>query len=185
MITKKPFFYIRHGQTDWNAERRYQGRIDIPLNATGEQQAQDAIAGPMDCGITHIFSSPLKRARRTADIINTALALPITEISNLQECNFGVMEGTVRQGDSFSEKWRRGFTPEKAETYDVFTARVFAAVNQVLEHDSVPLIVAHGAVFWPIHEHTKIELTGTLPNARAIHVQPSGDASGCWSITQK
>ncbi len=184
MITRKPFFYIRHGQTDWNAQKRYQGRIDIPLNPTGEQQAQDAVAGLTGHGITHIFTSPLKRARRTADIINAALNLPITEIDALQECNFGVMEGTKRTGESFSSKWRDGHTPEDAETYPEFTARVFTALNQVLSHDGLPLIVAHGAVFWPIHEITGILLEGTLPNARAIHVHPSGDAAGRWDFSQ-
>ena len=181
MIISKPFFYIRHGETDWNAERRYQGSIDIPLNATGEQQATDAVAGLSGQGITQIFSSPLKRARRTADIMNAELNLPLTEIPTLQECNFGVKEGTIRQGDSFSDKWRAGETPDKAETYQAFKARVFDSLNQVLSHDSVPLVVAHGAVFWPLHEFTNIPLVGTLPNARAIYVFPKDDG---WDYTQ-
>ena len=184
MIAAKPFFYIRHGETDWNRQRRYQGKIDIPLNDTGEQQAKDAVAGLLGKGITHIFSSPLRRARRTADIINSVLDLPLTEIDTLQECNFGEMEGQIRTGENFSEKWRAGLTPNGAETYAGFCERVFSAVNRVLTQDEVPLIVAHGAVFWPLHDFTKIPLIGTLPNAQAIHVHPESNQTGRWCYTQ-
>ncbi len=183
MLLKKPFYYIRHGQTDWNLERRYQGSKDIPLNKTGIIQAQAAVDSLKNCGITHIFSSPLRRARATADILNAALGLPLTEINGLQECNFGVLEGTLRSGKSFSDKWRAGYTPDKAETYVEFQQRVFAAFDQVLSHDSVPLVVAHGAVFWPIHAQTGITLEGTLANATAIRVFPSTTADSGWDFS--
>jgi len=180
MICKKPFFYIRHGQTDWNLENRYQGQRDIPLNQTGIAQAHAAIDGLRNRGITHIYSSPLQRARRTADIINAVLKLPVVEVDDLQEVNFGALEGTLRTGDKFSEKWQAGTTPLQAETYVEFSARIFSAVNHVLAQDGTPLIVAHGAVFWPIHETTGIPLVGTLPNAVAIHVYPSSTADSGW-----
>ncbi|MCF6304114.1 MAG: histidine phosphatase family protein [Rhodobacteraceae bacterium] len=183
MLLKKPFYYIRHGQTDWNLEKRYQGSKDIPLNEAGIAQAHSAVDSLKNCGITHIFSSPLVRARATADILNKDLNLPLTEIVGLQECNFGVLEGTLRSGKSFSDKWRAGYTPDQAETYDAFTQRVFAAFEQVLCHDSVPLVVAHGAVFWPIHEHTGLTLQGTLPNATAIRVFPSKTADSGWDFS--
>ncbi len=183
MLLKKPFYYIRHGQTDWNLEGRYQGSKDIPLNKTGIAQAHDAVDSLKNCGITHIFSSPLRRARATADILNDTLGLPLTEINALQECNFGVLEGTLRSGKSFSDKWRAGYTPDQAETYEAFTQRVFAAFKQILAHDSVPLVVAHGAVFWPIHAQTGIMLEGTLPNATAIRVFPSETSQSGWDYT--
>ena len=125
----------------------------------------------------------MQRARVTADILNAALGLPLTEINGLQECNFGVLEGSLRSGKSFSDKWRAGYTPDKAETYKEFTRRVFAAFDQVLSHDSVPLIVAHRAVFWPIHAETGIRLEGTLANATAIRVFPSETAVSGWDFS--
>ncbi len=183
MLLKKPFYYIRHGQTDWNLEKRYQGSKDIPLNETGIAQAHAAVDSLKDRGITHVFSSPLRRARVTADILNASLGLPLTEINGLQECNFGVLEGTLRSGKNFSDKWRAGHTPEMAETYVDFTQRVFTALNQILAHDSVPLVVAHGAVFWPIREETGIKLEGTLANASAIRVFPSKASDSGWDYT--
>ncbi|MCK4862240.1 MAG: histidine phosphatase family protein, partial [Rhodobacteraceae bacterium] len=133
MIIRKPFYYIRHGQTDWNVEGRYQGSKDIPLNETGVTQAHAAKALMSDLPITHIYSSTLQRARVTADIVNEGLNLPLIDMDGLQECNFGVLEGELRGHNSISEGWRNGSTPDKAETYSEFTNRVFAAINEVLE----------------------------------------------------
>lgn len=117
MIIQKPFYYIRHGQTDWNVEGRFQGNMDIPLNETGIAQAHAAKSILANLPITHIYSSPLQRARVTADIANEALGLGITDISDLMEVNFGVMEGKLRPSGGFSDGWRTGATPDKAESY--------------------------------------------------------------------
>lgn len=172
MIIQKPFYYLRHGQTDWNLVKRFQGQTDIPLNATGIEQAHDAKAMLKGLEISQIFCSPLSRARMTADIVNEALDLEITEIRDLQECSFGVLEGEIRSMTDFSAMWRNGDTPEKAETYEAFTTRVFAALNHVLEADGTPLIVAHGAVFWPIEAHMGLDELGgnSLPNARPVRL---------------
>lgn len=73
-----PFYFVRHGQTDWNT--MYQelcGQDDIPLNQLGQQQAQAAISLVKSVGITKIYSSPLTRAMQTAEIINTELKVPL------------------------------------------------------------------------------------------------------------
>ncbi len=183
MIIRKPFYYIRHGQTDWNVERRFQGSMDIPLNATGIAQAHAAKDLMRDLPITHIYSSTLQRARVTADIVNEGLSLPITDMDGLQECKFGVLEGQLSPSKNFSEDWRNGVTPDKAETYINFTARVFAAINEVLENDGTPLIVAHGAVFWPIHTHMQLGRANTLPNAHPVHLAPPNEGQN-WTLTE-
>jgi probable phosphoglycerate mutase len=65
----RSFYFIRHGQTDWNAIGRMQGQSDIPLNATGLQQAKEAAEKFVGLDIDRIVSSPLKRASVTAQII--------------------------------------------------------------------------------------------------------------------
>lgn len=186
MIIRKPFYYIRHGQTDWNVEHRFQGSQDIPLNKTGIAQAHSAKERVRDLPITNIYSSTLQRARRTADIINEGLNLPVTDMDDLQECNFGVLEGELSlsnaSGRSFSEDWKNGITPDKAETYVDFTDRVFRAINSVLETDGTPLIVAHGAVFWPVHTHMQLDLIGSLPNADPVHLMPPATGQDHWTL---
>lgn len=184
MIIQKPFYYIRHGQTDWNVERRFQGNMDIPLNETGIAQAhaaKDSLAG---LAITHIYSSPLKRARVTADIANEALGLTIKDMRGLMEVNFGVLEGTLRPTGGFADGWKEGNTPDNAESYVDFSIRVIAAINSVLENEGTPLIVAHGGVFGPIDDAMQLDYSGALPNAKPLHLSPPADGQGRWVLTE-
>ncbi|MDR0774396.1 MAG: histidine phosphatase family protein [Rickettsia sp.] len=82
----KPFYFLRHGETDWNRQHVYMGSQDIPLNQTGENQAREAshILGKKD--IKHIVTSPLIRAYRTAEIVNEKLKVDITIVLELAEC---------------------------------------------------------------------------------------------------
>jgi hypothetical protein len=114
-------FYLRHGETDWNRAHRAQGHTDIPLNATGIAQARAAVAPLLGCAIATICTSPLARARVTAEIVNQRLRRPLVVIDALKECGLGVHEGEPR-GDWF-RAWRRGDTPDGAEPYEAFIAR--------------------------------------------------------------
>lgn len=184
MIIRKPFYYIRHGQTDWNVERRFQGSMDIPLNKTGIAQAHTAKELMRGLPITQIFSSTLQRTRVTADIVNEGLNLPIVGMDGLQEVNFGVYEGKLSPREGFSGEWQKGMTPDQAESYIDFTARVFNAVNEVLEQDGTPLIVAHGAVFWPVHTHMQLGMKGSIPNAHPVHLAPPPTGQDRWVLTE-
>lgn len=87
---------VRHGQTDWNLERRIQGSTDVPLNETGRSQAADAAA--LLAGSTHhaIYASPLVRARETAEIIAQSLGLPAPALTrDMREREFGRAEGML------------------------------------------------------------------------------------------
>ena len=78
MLTEVPFYFLRHGETDWNRDRRAQGQIDIPLNATGIAQAKAAAEVVRGLGLRTICASPLSRAYETARFASEASGVPIT-----------------------------------------------------------------------------------------------------------
>jgi broad specificity phosphatase PhoE len=84
---------VRHGQTDWNAERRTQGWTDIPLNATGREQALDAAATLAQRSVGTVISSDLARARETAEPIAAQAGVPLVLEPALRERGFGAAEG--------------------------------------------------------------------------------------------
>lgn len=86
----------RHGQTDWNAEYRWQGKTDIPLNEIGIQQAETAAAAIAELSPVGIVASPLQRAYRTAEALAGRVNLPITTDVRLRETDGGVWEGMTQ-----------------------------------------------------------------------------------------
>ncbi|MGL5698560.1 MAG: 2,3-diphosphoglycerate-dependent phosphoglycerate mutase GpmB [Kluyvera sp.] len=147
-------YLVRHGETQWNAERRIQGQSDSPLTAKGEQQAMQVGARVRSYGITHVIASDLGRTRRTAEIIADACGCGITLDSRLRELNMGVLE--QRHLDSLTaeeEEWRRqvvngtpgGRIPE-GESMQELSERMLAGLTACLElpPGSRPLLVSHG-----------------------------------------
>lgn len=93
-MTLTTFALVRHGQTDWNAERRLQGSTDIPLNDVGRGQARDAVAVLAGQQWDAIVSSPLSRAAETAALIADGLGLSVARhVPELAERSFGPAEG--------------------------------------------------------------------------------------------
>ena len=86
-------YFVRHGETSWNKSKIYQGSTDIPLNSTGLQQAKLVSSYFKDISIDDIFTSPLKRASVTAEIIAKPHCISVKENRNLMEMNFGQWEG--------------------------------------------------------------------------------------------
>lgn len=98
---------VRHGETEWNAERRIQGQIDIALNATGLRQASGAGRWLKPAGIVALYSSDLKRARMTAEAIGAALALTPTFVPEMRERRYGIFEGLTYA--EAKEKYPQGY----------------------------------------------------------------------------
>jgi len=95
MLPHHSFYFLRHGETDWNKARRLQGMTDVPLNMRGEEQAELARVAAVGLGIKSIAVSSLLRARRTAEIVNRDLGLGMTPYDALREFDVGPYEGST------------------------------------------------------------------------------------------
>lgn len=148
MITAKPFYMIRHGETEANAKRIMAGSLDSPLTETGRSQAKTihAILEHLEIKPETIAHSHLSRARDTAQIINAALNVPFIEDNGLAELYAGDWEGVPYEDcPNFLDGWS---DPPNGETFADFFKRIKGAKNRVLETSKkYPLIVSHGGVF--------------------------------------
>ena len=90
-------YVTRHGETDYNVQKRYTGSTDIPLNAKGIYQAEELANKLSDIKFDIIVSSPLLRAKQTAEIIQKSYDVPIDIINEFSEINVGVYEGLTRE----------------------------------------------------------------------------------------
>ncbi|MCL2355367.1 MAG: histidine phosphatase family protein [Oscillospiraceae bacterium] len=140
-------FVTRHGQTDWNVERKVQGLSDNPLNSVGIQQAKIAKEQLDQEEIDLIISSPLLRAKKTAEIINEGRNIPILFDERLVERKFGVLEGKNINDCNFYEIC----TSEKdfgqgIETRKTFSDRIFEFLDEVKKEYTGKniLLVTHG-----------------------------------------
>ena len=176
-----PFWFLRHGETDWNAQGLSQGNVDIPLNPTGLAQARSAAERMRHRGIATIVSSPLSRARDTAEIVGQALSLPVQIDDGLREVRFGVQEGHP-MSDWFHHWVAGNFTPEGAEPFADLRRRAVAAINRAIALPPAVLVVAHGALFRALRTAMGIEPLIRTPNAVAIFCEPvAGDATR-WEL---
>ncbi len=181
VLTETTFYYVRHGETDWNRERRFQGQVDKPLNAIGVEQARAASKQVGDIEIKAIYASPLSRALETAKYFQTALGCRLDVIDDLREATVGVREGTIR--GAWYEQWKAGtLLPEGAETYDGFIQRALGAINRALAHPGPVLIVAHGVVYRAIKQYAGLDDDFRLLNGRVVRHQPPLDADKSWRV---
>lgn len=152
--------FIRHGETPWNIAGRLQGRTDIALNSNGKLQAQACgeFLNPSDWDI--IITSPLKRARKTAEIIQDHLSVPLIEMEEFIEVSFGEAEGlTFNERDKLYPE--RNY-PKKEQSH-MITARFSEGLEKVKQHykDKHILIVSHGAFINAIVYHYTKGAMGT------------------------
>ena len=146
-MTLTTFALVRHGQTDWNAERRLQGATDIPLNEVGRQQARDAVEVLSDYEWDTIVSSPLSRAAETADLIAEGLGLSVARrVPQLIERSFGPAEGLQAGPELEALRVPGGF--RGGESDDDAAARGINALNELAEEFAGQrvLVVSHGTL---------------------------------------
>jgi probable phosphoglycerate mutase len=181
-LTPAPFWFLRHGETDWNAQGLSQGRTDVALNAVGIMQAERAAATLRPSGIVSIVASPLSRARHTAEIVAHPLKLPVAIDPDLAEVDFGEQEGQPI-GDWYDD-WIAGtFTPKGGETFAQLVARTVAAVNRALAMPAPVLVVAHGALFRALRLALGHEPNVRTPNALPLRITPPPAGETAWGIS--
>jgi broad specificity phosphatase PhoE len=180
MLPHQPFFFLRHGETDWNKARRLQGMTDVPLNARGEEQAELARAVAAGLGLKSIAVSALGRARRTAEIVNRDLGLAVTHFEALREFDVGPYEGST--DGSWIQDWFADRPVAGPETFGDFRTRVLAGMIEALRLDHPVLIVAHGGVFWALQRMLGFAELTNIPNAVVAHFEPPAPDGGAWRI---
>lgn len=141
-------YLIRHGQTDWNIQKKMQGTGDIPLNDTGRYQAKLCAKAFSDIPLDAIYTSPLSRASETAEIISAFTChAPVIIEPGLIERDFG--EGSGMTYDLFHSTYPEYpvILPKGMETFDVLSDRIFSSVCRCTErhHEKPILLVSHGA----------------------------------------
>ena len=191
--------FIRHGETDWNRQQRFQGQIDVPLNATGHTQAQQLAARLVDERCDAFYTSDLLRARQTAAPLASAWAREPLAVAGLREQSFGIWEGldfgTIQaQHAELWPRWleqRADFALPGGESLRQFHTRVLAAVQQLAAAAAGlrVAIVTHGGVLDMLWRSAKgLSLDGLrtceIPNtglnrlrwaAVALHIELWGD----------
>ena len=143
---------VRHGETDWNAQGKLQGKTDISLNQNGIVQANECKNTLSSNDWDLIITSPLKRAKETAEIINTEMKAPLIEMEDFIERSFGDAEG-------MTESERTTAFPDKnysnQEDRISFSKRVIKGIEKINElyQGKKIILVAHGAVINAILTH--------------------------------
>lgn len=163
----------RHGQTNWNVQKKVMGRCDEPLNEKGMGQAEETRDSLKDTDIDLIICSPLKRAKQTADIINEGRNIPIIYDDRIIERDFGEFEGKETKDFDFYGYWNyyRNDIYEEAENIQDFFKRIYGFLDEVTEKykDKNILIVAHGGVSIPVACYFKEEIPeGSLVEAGLV-----------------
>ncbi len=151
-------YIIRHGQTVWNASRRLQGRTDIELNENGIRLAIESGKNMSNIYFDKIYCSPLKRARKTAELIRGNREIELITDERLKELCFGQYEGrdfkelVKNEEDAFHYFYDRPDlyqAPEGGETFEEITKRAACFMEEVIEPQrnlTRIMIVAHGAM---------------------------------------
>ncbi len=156
--------FVRHGETDWNADKRIQGHTDIPLNANGRAQAMAAAFGLAHHRFAAIYSSDLARALATAHAAAERIGIEVSSVRvtpGLRERNYGIFQGlTVAEGAlDYPEAHARyavrdpDYDFETGESLHQLAARVVATVENMVRHHAGETILAvtHGGVLDVIH----------------------------------
>ncbi len=187
------FILLRHGETDWNRELRFQGQVDVPLNTTGHAQAERLARRLGEKSVHHLISSDLLRTRQTAQpILETAMATQMQSLvtdATLREQNFGRIDG-MRVEDIKTEhadvwagwtEFQSDYAVPDGESTRQFHDRVMSALQRLAATHSgqTLVVVTHGGVLDMVYRTVRgLGLNGprqsTIPNAGYNRVRFDG-----------
>ncbi len=183
---------VRHGETEWNVEEIFRGRIDIELNETGIKQAELLAEYLSDSKLDAIYSSPLKRALKTAEIIAGYHKLDVETAPGLIDFNYGKWQGLSHQEvkDKYKELYAEWIkNPHRVkmpagESLNEVRERAIGVVDEIIaKHEGTVVLVSHRVVnkvlicallglddshFWDIRQDTCGMTTFTYENERFI-----------------
>ena len=177
---------VRHGQSVWNADGRWQGQADPPLSPLGEEQARDAAPRLAAFGFSRLLASDLQRARRTAELVADALRLPVELDPDLREIDVGDWTGMTRaeieaRWPGELADWSEGRSQSTigGETRSHLTARACSSLLRVAA-DGEPgdrvLLVSHGALIRNLDRHLGLQPQG-IGNLSGRWYETDGDGS--------
>ena len=192
---------VRHGETAWNVDTRIQGHLDIPLNETGQWQAQQLAQALASEPIDAIYASDLQRAYATAQAVADATGAPITPETGLRERSFGHFQGRTfaeieAEMPEDARRWRKRdpeYVPEGGESLVMLRERIERTVFALAEKHpgEQVLMVAHGGVLDVLYRMaTRQEIqaprTWQLSNAAINRLlwTPDGLTLVGWADTQ-
>ncbi len=167
-------YFVRHGQTQYNVEKRFTGQADVHLTAEGLQQARDTLRDlPSD--FTLIYSSDLVRCKETTAILNETLNVPVVYDVRLRERNFGSLEGKFRKDVDQAlietdKNQQYDYRPYGGESVEDVKSRVLECIADIQKNhkDKKILVVTSGGVIRLLHNLINRKVHEVIHNA-AIH----------------
>jgi broad specificity phosphatase PhoE len=170
-VSETAIILVRHGETDWNRDRRVQGHTDVPLNDAGRLQAELLAAVLAEEQVDVVYSSDLERALETASIVAGPRSLTVTPHAALREKHFGTWEGLTdtevlgRFPDAAHGHWGDG------ETTEEMADRVLAAVLEIgaAHPGQAVVVVTHGGPMRALLRHCELE-DGPIVNCHVVRL---------------
>ncbi len=164
---------VRHAETEWNREGRWQGHADPPLNEAGRAQAHALATTLAGERLDAIYSSDLRRATETAEILGAALGHPVTTDPDLREIDVGSWSGLTREEVAVQfPDWET----HDGESREALGERVVAAVRRIAGRhpEGRVLIVSHGGSIRALQRHFDGEPARVLANCEVFRLPLDG-----------
>ena len=181
-MSRKSLVVFRHGETDLNRKGIIQGRTNAPLNDTGVQQARDLAQRLRAYPIQAILTSPMSRAKKTAEIVQEHIRVPLYYEDLLVEANCGIHEGRVKDVDFFRE-WESPLNPdlkpENGETNREIFQRAIEGMRNFMrtnpEHDYIAVSTHGGVIRRLINFLGEKPCDAHIPNTFFMHLSYDGE----------
>jgi uncharacterized phosphatase len=164
MIFKNEFFFLRHGETDFNAKKILpKENIDISLNQKGLQQAKDVRSLLGGVSFKTICHSPMKRVKETMELASAGYDMTKIEIEELRECSY----------ETWLEMTTLEVSQQRSTEVSDFFNRSLKGINRALEHPGPVLVIAHGGIHWALCFQLKIiGHPWDIDNCQLVHFKP-------------